>query len=634
MSVARTSANRFPSGMLLTVRPSSGARRLCLVVEDQERSSAGRVWDPVAGNLGSRLPFAAGFGSLLSPDGEWVIDLDDDGGSEVGTLIARSVDGTQSRSLTPGREQLVLRGLETTRDGVHVLATVVDDDGHHVLWIPMADPASARTLHSSPEEVWFAHVSADATLVCADTTEHNPGIRRPAVTVFDVTSGASVAVVDDLPDGPVRAVRFSGIGGDQRLLLSTERTGFARPAIWDPITGVRRDYDLPELTGEVWTLDWHAESGTILLVDASEGVQRLLALDEHSGELRIVRDAPGSYAEPDVANVFPYYWQSFLGPDGRAVVMTSSWTAPPHLELESTKGGGSEVVIAAPDVPPGQHLEPAMITSADGTPIQLWWAIPAGQVRGTVLDIHGGPNLVSIDQYRPALQGWLDNGFAVASLNYRGSVGFGRAVREGFWGGAGDREIEDIDAAVRWLRGMGIAVAGTTYVTGPSYGGHLSLLSVGRLPEHFAGAFAVVAMADWQAAWDEMNPALRKTWTSFLSMDPSATVDPGRITEALARFSAINHVDAVTASVWLFQGSRDTRTPPTQARHYAEALRAVGGDVVIEWFDAGHEPTGIEGVREEFERELELAQAQADGHTWASLARDADRAGGSGPRHP
>ena len=49
-------------------------------------------------------------------------------------------------------------------------------------------------------------------------------------------------------------------------------------------------------------------------------------------------------------------------------------------------------------------------------------------------------------------------------------------------------------------------------------------------------------MADWSAAWAEMNPALRKSWTSFLSMGADGTFDSSRIDEALERFSSINHV--------------------------------------------------------------------------------------------
>ena len=74
----------------------------------------------------------------------------------------------------------------------------------------------------------------------------------------------------------------------------------------------------------------------------------------------------------------------------------------------------------------------------------------------------------------------------------------------------------------------------------------------------------------------------------------------------------------MTASAWLYQGLRDTRTPPEQARTYAERLRAAGGDVLLDWFDAGHEPTGIDGVRVEFERMLEPPSLRLGGGTWAS----------------
>ena len=218
----------------------------------------------------------------------------------MGALVARSVDGATTRVLTPGRDAVVMRGLETTRDGSHVLATVVDDDGHHVLWIPFEEPERVRTLHSSPEEVWFAHVSADATLVCADTTEHNPGVRRPAVTVFDVATGDVVGVANDLPDGPIRAVRFSEVPGDQRVLISTERTGYARPAVWDAVSGARRDYDLPELPGEALGLGighWRPREHTpevarqmvLAALEAErplEAKQHLRALEEHTDALK------------------------------------------------------------------------------------------------------------------------------------------------------------------------------------------------------------------------------------------------------------------------------------------------------------------------------------------------------------
>ena len=422
--------------------------------------------------------------------------------------------------------------------------------------------------------------------------------------MFDVASGERVAVLDDLPAGPIRAVRFIG----HRLLVNTERTGFARPAVWDPLTGERRDHDLPDLRGDVIALD--GDEHHVLVLHVRDGLHRLGLLDIEDGTVEIVREGTGSYADPDVASSASHYAASFLGSDGEPRVFEQTWATPPRLITRD----GQELCASAP-VPDGTPFASVMIPSRDGTPVQLWWARPPGEIAGTVLEVHGGPNLVTTDHYSPDAQAWLEEGFAYASLNYRGSVTFGRAFREGFWGCAGDREIEDVAAAVEWLRGAGLADPATTFITGASYGGHLSLLSAGRLPDAFAGALAIVAMADWKAAFaDDMNPAIHAAWMNFL------TVGELPFEETVAKFSPLTYVGDVTASVWLFQGEHDTRTPPTQANHYAGALRAAGGDVLIEFFDAGHEPVGLDGRLYTQRRMLALARAALAGRRWDQLS--------------
>ena len=64
-------ARWFTSGALLTASPTSGTSGRCLVVEDADEHATGRVLDLAGGRVGPVLPFAVGFGSLLSPDGTW-----------------------------------------------------------------------------------------------------------------------------------------------------------------------------------------------------------------------------------------------------------------------------------------------------------------------------------------------------------------------------------------------------------------------------------------------------------------------------------------------------------------------------------------------------------------------------------
>ena len=69
----------------------------------------------------------------------------------------------------------------------------------------------------------------------------------------------------------------------------------------------------------------------------------------------------------------------------------------------------------------------------------------------------------------------------------------------------------------------------------------------------------------------------------------------------------------------MLQGRLDTRTPPGQAQHYADVLRDSGGDVVLEWFSAGHEPVGLEGRLDAQRRMLALANAKLAGQRWDQL---------------
>ncbi|QHC61196.1 prolyl oligopeptidase family serine peptidase [Rathayibacter sp. VKM Ac-2760] len=612
---------RFRTPHLLTARPVVGDPDWALVVSNDIDEATGRLVNTATGERGETLPFGAGYEVAVSPDRRWVIKLDDDGGSEVGHLHAYPVTGGDSIDLTPDRDAYVVRGMEFSADGSVLLLSLVDEEGYHLVRVPAGSWVEAETIASTPNEAWFGRISADGRLASFDSTEQNPGVRRTAVTVFDAAAAAAgtgtgfepIATADDLPSGPVRAVRFSGVPGDQRLLLSTERSGYARPAIWSPLTGDRVDFELVKLAGEVVPLDWHAASGRLLAVQIEDGLHRLLVIDEGTHEAEVVREGTGSYANPDVASSMHTYSTSYFGSGGDVIAFEESWHVPPHL-VRLSRDWTPDVVIPPADVPEGVPLHSEMVASTDGTLVQLWWATPTapGPVKGTVLGVHGGPNLVTNDGYDPSAQAWLAEGYAYASLNYRGSVTFGRDFREGFWGSAGDREIEDVTAALDWLGTRGLADPASTFITGPSYGGHLTLLSLGRLPERFAGGFAIVAMADWAAAFADMNPAVRLVWLNFLRNTD------GDLDAAIAHFSPIGYVGSVRGSVWLSQGSRDTRTPPAQAQAYVDALRAHGGDALIEWYDAGHEPVGLRGEEEAQVRMLELAELALAGTKWSA----------------
>ncbi|MFD2468994.1 S9 family peptidase [Amycolatopsis silviterrae] len=600
---------RFEVPIRVSSTRCPGATGVELLLEIGKTGREVSFWDPATGAItpvGGLPPHVDC--PAPGPHGRSVLMLKDETGAEIGHLWSFPADGGPGTDLTPDLPGYALRGIDVAEDGSAIVIAAADEAGFG-LWLlrPGLEP---RHLYQSPYEAWNSRVSADGAYASINTTDHNPGVRRFAVTVSD-EHGTVVGVLSDGPEAPVQGIRFSPAPGDPRILVSTERTGFARPAVWHPVTGERVDVDAPDLAGDVVPLDWSDDANLLLLAHVDEGIHRLYEFDLRSAELTALDHPDGAYFSPDVASPLPVYWTSHYGPGREIRLVRQRFDLPMEVLVLDSPRQEPRTLLASAPVVAGTALGSERIASRDGTKLQLWAAAPrtaTGPVP-TVLSVHGGPNLVTVGAYEPAAQAWLDEGFGYAALNYRGSVTFGREFREGFWGAVGDRELEDVEAARNWLVDNGIA--SEVFITGASYGGFLTLLSLGRLPGLFAGGLASVAMADWRLAYDDMAPALQAAWRGFIGGTPETAP------ERFAHSSPLTYVEHVRAPVLISQGRADSRTPARQASEYVRRLRAAGGDALLDWFEGGHETTSTTAMAETMDRELGLVRRALRGERWS-----------------
>lgn len=601
---------RFREPILRSAIRATGPGDAELVVEVGMHGVRTSVWTPATGEV-HEIPGLEGniLHPVLTPDARRVLVHVDDNGSEVGHVWAYGVDGEPPVDLTPDLVPYGLRGLATDRAGRTTVLTTSDDDGYALVCVGEGGP---RVLYHSTSEAWYGLVSADGTVVSVNTTDDNPGIRRFALTVLDVATGERIAVLSDGETGPVTGVQFSPTNGDQRILATTERSGFARPVIWDPVSGTRVDVDAPELSGELIALDWSDDGEYVLAVHVDAGVHRIYEYAVGTRELSRLSHPDGAYFKPDVSSPRPLIWASHYGPGTEIRLLRQRFDRP--LEILRLDRASGEVVVWPQGGPVDRSVGPlrsVMVDSLDGTPVQLWVATPP-RAEGPVpfvVRIHGGPNLVSIDGYNPKGMAWLEEGFGYAAVNYRGSVTFGRRFREGFWGAPGEAELEDIEACVQWLVAEGIAREDAVFISGESYGGFLTLLSLGKRPRLFAGGLAFVALADWALAYEDMHPSLKLPWKHFLGATPEV--------EAVhRRRSPLTYVHNVRAPLLMSQATSDTRTTPRQASEYVRRLRAAGGDVLLTWFDGGHETTSTPSMVHDQELMTELARRAMRGERW------------------
>jgi dipeptidyl aminopeptidase/acylaminoacyl peptidase len=237
---------------------------------------------------------------------------------------------------------------------------------------------------------------------------------------------------------------------------------------------------------------------------------------------------------------------------------------------------------------PLRKLQPVIIPSRDGLRLSGYLTMPerSGKVP-LVLLIHGGPYLRDTWGFSPTHQ-WLANrGYAVLSVNYRGSTGYGKAFvakADKEWGG---RMHDDLIDAVDWAVGQGIADPKRVGFFGGSYGGYSALTAATRTPDVFACIVDLFGISNLITFMKTIPPY----WGPWFSVWKNRLGDPdteeGRV--FLTERSPLTHIDRVVRPILIAQGMNDVRVVPAESEQMVTALKARGVPVTyITFSDEGH----------------------------------------------
>ncbi len=511
----------------------------------------------------------------LAPNGRYVYYLADRQGDEMGHLVRVPFQGGDPVDLTPDLPAYTSWGCSISRRG-NRLAFTAATRGRHELYALDLGPGDAvgapRSLHKSRDAFGVPAVCTDGTLVAVSSTART-GKRQPGILAFEAETGRQVAELWDGPDTSLWPLFFVWRAGDECLLVSTNKSGVYRPAIWRVRSGKRLDLSLADLDGDVYAMDWTTVGNRLLLSQFHRAVQRLYVYHLDDGTLTPLDHPGGAFRAAAFRS--------------RAEEIRAAWQDGTHpgrvIALDSTTGKYRQTILEAGTVPPSRPWRSVSYPSSDGREIQGWLAVPEGTGPfPAILAMHGGPNAVVQDEFDPGSQAWLDHGFAVLTVNYRGSSTFGRAFEEQIWGHPGDWELEDIVAARAWLVSQGIARPDRILLTGRSYGGYLTLLALGKRPTLWAGGMAQVAVADFTLMDEDASESIRAWQHTMLGGTPQEKPDLYRAC------SPMTYAEQVRAPILLIQGRHDTRTPARQAEAYVERMRALGKAIEVHWFEAGH----------------------------------------------
>lgn len=245
---------------------------------------------------------------------------------------------------------------------------------------------------------------------------------------------------------------------------------------------------------------------------------------------------------------------------------------------------------------PLSRMQPVVIDARDGLGLVSYLTIPvqadAGDLRSVrplplVLLVHGGPWARDGFGYNGMHQ-WLANrGYAVLSVNFRGSTGFGKAfinAADGEWGRKMDEDLED---AVAWAIGRGIADPKRLGIFGGSYGGYAVLSALTRYPDRYACAIDLFGPSNLQSLLAATPPY----WESARAMQRRAIGDfeteEGRA--LLRERSPLFRAAAIRTPLLIAQGGNDPRVPQAESEQMVAALKENGIPVTYALYpDEGH----------------------------------------------
>jgi dipeptidyl aminopeptidase/acylaminoacyl peptidase len=246
---------------------------------------------------------------------------------------------------------------------------------------------------------------------------------------------------------------------------------------------------------------------------------------------------------------------------------------------------------------PLAQMHPVTIPSRDGLKLVSYFTLPVDSDSNKdarpdhplpmVLFVHGGPWGRDNWGYHPVHQ-WLANrGYAVMSVNFRGSTGLGKDFTN-----AGDKEWgakmhDDLIDAVDWAVREGIADPDRVAIMGGSYGGYATLAGVTFTPDKFACGVSIVGPSNLVTLLETIPPYWQPMIELFTTRVGDHRTDEGRA--FLTQRSPLTYVDRIKRPLLIGQGANDPRVKQAESDQIVHAMQAKNIPVTYVLYpDEGH----------------------------------------------
>ncbi len=289
-----------------------------------------------------------------------------------------------------------------------------------------------------------------------------------------------------------------------------------------------------------------------------------------------------------------------VGPAGRIAALVSSPDAPPEIfALESKNlralSAQNRELLSKVKLATTREIS---FQSKDRTAVKGFLVLPPGYQSGTkyptILRIHGGPVYQFTAEFNFDWQYFAARGYVVVAANPRGSSGRGEAYSLGIYADWGNKDVQDVLAAIDYLVAEGIADPDRLGVGGWSYGGMLTNYTIAS-DSRFKAATSGASTSDILAGYGTDQYVLDYEY----ELGP-----PWMDTKLWMKLSyPFLHADRIKTPVLFLCGSKDFNVPLLNSEQMYQALRSLGLDTqLIIYPNQFHEFTVPSYLRDRLER--------------------------------
>lgn len=505
------------------------------------------------------------------PNGDGVVYLGADG-----CVHLHDIEMSTTRPLTHWPD--ALSALQVSPDGRLVTYVV---DTHDVAIVGTARSSDWPRRISSGADFAFDPVwSPDARFVAWHEWDvPNMPWDGGRIMVRSVDDSAPIVTVAGKDDVAVQQPRFSPDG--QYLTFLSDATGWLNLWVADvpSFENARPLLDEPfEHAPPAWgpgqrSYCWTSDSRHLVFTRNDKGHGRLCVYDVESGSIRTLQDDA-----------------TFTGLHGGRDNIVALATGPARaltIDVVDVSRGNARSIARGPLL----GIERAGVVPRDVE----WKADDGGTIHGRLYEpsgreapwpmivwIHGGPTGQSPATLYPRWSYFLERGWAVFVVDYRGSTGWGRPYAQALRGRWAELDVIDVASAIRHATAEGWADPERVVAYGASSAGTTVLRLLSDHDELIAAGIALYPLADFLDFENETWRFEAHYLDGLIGSLPTAY-------DAYVERSPMARAAAVSKPVMMLHGDSDKVVPVSHTSRMADALRRSGATVECHIYEGeGH----------------------------------------------